>query len=85
MSEEINEANGNIREIQRLRGLLAQALDELHAAERERNATREALSNLLRLFAGYSVDTHEVGFCTVPPSDRRWIDEARRALGLEAA
>lgn len=48
--------------------------------QQERDAAREALLNLLRLFAGYSVDTKEVGFCTVSDSDRRWIDEARELL-----
>lgn len=57
---------------------------ELAQARVELQSAREALSNLLRLFAGYSVDTREVGWCTVSDADRRWIDEARAALGLAA-
>jgi hypothetical protein len=56
---------------------------ELAARDEEIARLREALSNLLRMFAGYSVDTKQVGFCTVADNDRHWIDEARAALGTK--
>ena len=50
-------------------------------AATERAAVREqALDDLLGMFFGYSVDTHEVGICTVPKDNRWRIDQARKAL-----
>ena len=44
----------------------------------------KTLGDLVDMFFGYSIETHEVGSCTIPDHERWRIDQARRALNDDA-